>query len=359
MSRKYANWKPGRGALAGPLRAHKQLFIGGEASVRRTLLVRAGIVLLLLITVMLIFTLDRSGLRDGLDGEVSLLDILYFSMVTVTTVGYGDIVPVTPQARLIDAVLVTPIRLFIWLIFLGTAYQLVLQRFIEELRMQRLQARLQDHVVICGFGHSGRSAAQEIVKRGTSPDSVLVIDRTAAVLDDAAELGHVGLLGDATQEEILRKARLDQAQAVLVCTGRDDTTVLIVLTVRHLWPDVRIVAMVQEEENEKLIRHGGANATVLPSRVGGILVADSIATSDLTAYVLDLISVGGRVTLIEREATPGDLGKPPREIADGLVLRVHRGDQVVGFWEPDTRIQRGDRLIIIVKGTEAAGRDRN
>lgn len=359
MSRKYANWKPGRGALAGPLRAHKQLFIGGEASIRRTLLVRAGIVLLLLITVMLIFTLDRSGLRDGLDGEVSLLDILYFSMVTVTTVGYGDIVPVTPQARLIDAVLVTPIRLFIWLIFLGTAYQLVLQRFIEELRMQRLQARLQDHVVICGFGHSGRSAAQEIVKRGTSPDSVLVIDRTAAVLDDAAELGHVGLLGDATQEEILRKARLDQAQAVLVCTGRDDTTVLIVLTVRHLWPDVRIVAMVQEEENEKLIRHGGANATVLPSRVGGILVADSIATSNLTAYMLDLISVGGRVTLIEREATPGDLGKHSREIADGLVLRVHRGDKVVGFWEPDIRIQRGDRLIIIVKGTETAGRDRN
>ncbi len=344
------------GVLDRPLGVQKQLFIGGEATVRRTLLVRASIVLLLFVTVVLIFWIDRTGLKDALDGEISFLDVLYFSMVTITTVGYGDIVPVTTPARLIDAILVTPIRLFIWLIFLGTAYQLVLQRFIEDLRMQRIQARLQDHVVICGFGHSGRSAAREIVNRGTRPDSVLVIDRATTALEDAAELGHVGLLGDAAHEEILRKARIGNAKAVLVCTGRDDTAVLVVLTVRHCWPDVRIVAMVQEEENEKLIRHSGANATVLPSRIGGILVADSITTSDLTAYVLDLITVGGRVTLVEREATAGDLGKHPREIHEGLVLRVHRGEQVFGFWDQAVRVQSGDRLILIVKGESEPAR---
>lgn len=347
---------PSARALDRPLREHKQLFVGGEASVRRTLLVRATLVLLLFVTVMIIFWLDRAGLRDGLDGEVSFLDVVYFSMVTVTTVGYGDIVPVSDQARLIDAVLVTPIRLFIWFIFLGTAYQLVLQRFIEDLRMQRLQARLQDHVVICGFGHSGRSAAREMVNRGIAPASVLVIDPARTVLEEAAELGYVGLLGDATHEEVLSKARIDSAKAVLVCTGRDDTTVLIVLTVRHLWPRVRIVAMVQEEENEKLIGHSGADATVLPSRIGGTLVADSVFTSDLTAYVLDLITAGGRVTLVERQATPEDIGKHPRDIPEGLVLRVHRGDEVFGFWEQDVRVAAGDRLILIVKGETPTGR---
>jgi len=65
---------------------------------------------------------DRAGLRDNVDGAISFVDVLYFTMITVTTVGYGDIVPVTPQARLFDTFVVTPIRLFVWLIFLGTAY---------------------------------------------------------------------------------------------------------------------------------------------------------------------------------------------------------------------------------------------
>jgi len=92
---------------------------------------------------------------------------------------------------------------------------------------------------------------------------------------------------------------------VLVCTRRDDTTVLIVLTVRNLYSDVRIVAMVQEQENEKLVRQRSTSATVMPSKVGGILLADSLTTSNLAAYVLDLITAGGRVSLIERDAVPG------------------------------------------------------
>jgi voltage-gated potassium channel len=342
-------------ALARPLREHTQLFIGGEASVRRTLVVRVALVLSLLLAVVLLFWLDRDGLRDNLDGAVSFVDVVYFSMVTVTTVGYGDIVPVTPRARLIDAALVTPIRLFIWLIFLGTAYQLVIQRLIEDIRMRRLQSTLQDHVVICGFGHGGRSAARELVSRGLAPGSVLVIDPARPALEAAAEAGLIGLLGDATQEQTLRQAMVETARAVFVCTGRDDTTVLIVLTVRHLYPTVRIVAMVQEEENDKIIRHSGADVTVLPSHLGGVLAADSLESANLAGYVMDLISAGGRVTLVEREARPEDVGRALREVADGLVLRVNRGAEVVGFWEQDVRIRAGDRLVLIVHGEGRGG----
>lgn len=169
------------------------LFTKAPVPAERMLLVRLGLVLGLLFLAFLIFWLDRDGLVDNRDGHVSLTDVIYFTMVTVTTVGYGDIAPVTDQARIVDALLVTPIRLFIFLIFLGTAYEMVLRRIIEGFRMRRLQQRLRDHIVICGFGHTGRTAAAEIVAKGHPPDGIVAIDPAESALLEASEAGYIGL----------------------------------------------------------------------------------------------------------------------------------------------------------------------
>lgn len=313
---------------------------------RRTLVLRAGVVLFLFVLVILVFWLDRDGLRDNADDSISFIDVVYFTMVSVTTVGYGDIVPVTAQARLVDALFVTPIRLFIWLIFVGTAYQLVLQRLIEDFRMRRLQARLQGHVVLCGYGHSGRCAAAELAERGFDKKHILIVDLDQARVEAAAEFGYIGILGDASREETLRHTRLDQARALLVCTDRDDTNVLITLTARNLAPNVRIVARVEEAENDKLVRQSGADSTVLPSRVGGILMADSIESSHMAAYVMDLISAGGQVTLVEREPQADEIGRRPIE-SQHMIVRIVRNHQPHSIWESDVRIQAGDKLIVI------------
>ncbi|GFE87590.1 potassium channel family protein [Steroidobacter agaridevorans] len=324
----------------------RRLFVGGERSVRKTLVVRTAAVLIMFALVIAVFWFDRDGLRDNHDGAISFADVVYFTMVSVTTVGYGDIVPVTRQARLVDALFVTPIRLFIWLIFVGTAYQLVLQRLIEDFRMRRLQARLQGHVVLCGFGHAGRCAAAELVARGFDKQHILIVDLDQSRIEEAAELGYIGILGDASREHTLSETMLQQARALLVCTDRDDTNVLITLTARNLAPNVRIVSRVEEAENDKLLRQSGASATVLPSRVGGILMADSIESSHLATYVMDLISAGGQVTLVERAPHPDEIGRRPFENR-ALVLRVVRDRHSYGFWEDDLRIQAEDKLIVI------------
>jgi voltage-gated potassium channel len=239
------------------------------------------------------------------------------------------------------------VRLFIWLIFMGTAYQLVLQQLIEEFRMRRLQAKLDRHVILCGFGHSGRCAAAELVARGTDKSKVLIVDLSSERLEEAAELGYIGILGDASREETLREAMLQTAKALFVCTHRDDTNVLIVLTARHLSETLRIVTRVEEPENEKLLKQSGADATVLPSRVGGILMADSLDSSVLAGYVMDLISAGGRVILIEREARAEEIGRMPVELVESRILRVLRGSQGFGFWESDARIRQGDKLVVV------------
>ncbi|HEX6572580.1 MAG TPA: potassium channel family protein, partial [Steroidobacteraceae bacterium] len=231
-----------------------------------TLLLRAGLVLALVASVFVVFLIDREGLRDNIDGYVSVSDVFYFTMVTITTVGYGDIVPVSDPARLIDAFFVTPVRIFVWLIFLGTAYQLVLQRLIEEWRMLRLQRELKGHVIVCGYGHSGSIAANELLLRGWDPERIVVIDPDREEVAKAAERKLIGIHGDASSEELLRMAGLREAHSLIVSVGRDDTTVLVVLTARSLSKNVRIIASVREPENIKLVRAGGADEVVSPPR---------------------------------------------------------------------------------------------
>jgi len=206
-------WRIDRGRSGGSSRL---LFTGASASPERTLLVRAALVAGLLGFTMLVFWLDRAGLYDAVDGEISFSDIVYFTLVTVTTVGYGDIVPVSDRARLIDALLVTPVRIFVWFIFLGTAYEFVIRRVIEDLRMNAIQRRLESHVIVCGFGFSGRVAARELVAKGQSKERIVVIDTRADRLEAAAEAGYIGLRGDATREAALREAR----PACLLGTGQ-------------------------------------------------------------------------------------------------------------------------------------------
>ncbi|NKF20975.1 potassium channel family protein [Solimonas marina] len=328
--------------------ATSRLYIKAPRSPERTLLVRLGLLVALVSMILGIFWWDRDGLRDQIDGHVSFGDVAYFTAVTVATVGYGDIVPVTPRARLVDTVLVTPIRLVIWLIFLGTAYELVLQRWLEARRMSRMQSKMNDHLIICGFGHSGQSAAHEAVARGTPPAAVLVLDVDDARLAAAAECGYIGLRGDATREHDLADAGIERAGAVLICLDRDDSAVLAVLTVRQLNKTVRIVCSVSEEENIKLIRQAGADAIIAPAIVGGYLMADSMQSSLIADYIEDLMRSDGRVRLIERLARADEIGKPMRDIGPGLIVRLHRGEQRIGFWEAEAGIVRaGDRLIEI------------
>jgi voltage-gated potassium channel len=269
-------------------------------------------------------------------------------MVTITTVGYGDIVPVSDRARLIDAFFVTPVRIFVWLTFLGTAYQLIIQRLIEEWRMLRLQRELKDHVILCGYGHSGSIAAAELLLRGWQAEQIVVIDPDREEVTRAAERGFTGMHGDASSEEILRVAGVQRAHSVIVSVGRDDTTVLIVLTVRALSPGVRIISSVAEPENVKIVRSGGADEIVSPSRVGGYLMADAVRTQGTIDFVSELLSYRGQCQLVERAARAEEVGRLARETQGAVIVEVRRGPHRFGCWnDPSLRIEAGDRVIAI------------
>ena len=298
---------------------------------------------------MAVHWFDRAGLHDNFDEKITFPDVLYFTMVTITTVGYGDIVPVTHRARMFDTFLVTPIRVFIWLIFIGTAYQFLLRNVWEGWRMARIQQQLDEHVILLGFGGSGSEALRELLRCGVPHSKIVVVDRHAGALQEAASSGVAVLEGDATRNATLDAVRVTRAKCVAIAAGRDDTSILIVLTARRMAPDVPISVVVKADDNEDLARQAGATTVINPASFAGLLLAGSTRGPHIADYMADLAAAEGRVALRERKVTREEAGRPLASIGTGLGVRLYREGRIIGFWEPKlASLQAGDTILEIV-----------
>jgi voltage-gated potassium channel len=289
---------------------------------------------------------DREGLRDNVDGHITFADVLYFTVITVTTVGYGDIVPVTVSSRMFDTFVVTPIRLFVWLIFLGTAYDFMLKGVWERWRMRMIQGNLHGHVVVAGYGTSGSQAVHELIQRGADAAQIVVVESGTTALKRAGALGLAVVEGDATSNDVLAAVQVARAKAIIVSAGRDDTSILIVLTARSLAPDVPISVVIRSEDNEALARQAGANTVINPASFAGLLLAGSIHGRHIADYIADLANSGGCVTLNERVVTQAEIGHPLSAITTGMGMRIYRGEAAFGFWEKEAaKLEAGDLIV--------------
>src|SRR3712207_5856209 len=274
-------------------------------------------------------------------------------MISITTTGYGDVVPVANHTRLFDALVVTPIRIFFVLIFIGTAYTFVLRRTWERWRMERIQRNLCNHIIVAGFGTSGSETVDELIARGHPASEIVVIDADEEALERAESLGCPVVQADATRDRTLQAVRIEQAKALVVSAGRDDTSILITLTARHLAPKLTISVAVRNEDNELLARQAGATTVINPVSFAGLLLAGSTDGAHIADYIADLASSSGRVQLAERAVEADECGKPLSAIAKGLGVRVYRDGKPHGFWEPEARaLMPGDCIVEILPTSE-------
>jgi len=316
------------------------------------LLWRLGLAAGLVAIAVSVHWFDRGGLKDNTDGVVSFPDVVYFTMVTITTVGYGDIVPVTARARLFDAFGLTPIRLFVWLIFVGTAYDLFLRGLWERWRMSLIQRNLQGHVVVAGYGTSGAEAVNELIRLGTKRECIVVIDQDVTAVKAAESCGLTHLEGDATRNATLEAVHIARARTVIVSAGRDDTSILIVLTARRLAPTTPISVVIRSEDNEPLARQAGANTVINPASFAGLLLAGSTHGAHIADYMIDLAATNGAVVLRERPVTDAEVGKALKDIGTGAGLRIHRDGQAYEFWQSQVgRLERDDLIVEVVPAT--------
>ncbi|HKX91225.1 MAG TPA: potassium channel family protein [Sphingomicrobium sp.] len=293
--------------------------------------------------------LERDGLNDTHDGKVSFLDVIYFTMISATTTGYGDIVPVTDNTRLFDALVVTPVRILFLLFFIGTAYLFVARRSWERFIMKRIQRTLRDHIIVVGYGTKNTRAVEELISLGAEPHDIVVIDTDDRRIELAKALGCTVLKADATRDASLRAVHVDRAKLVIISAGRDDTSILVCLTTRHLAPDVRISVAVNQQDNEIPARRAGADVVVNPLDFAGLLLATTHAGQHIADYLADLATMGGRVRLVERDVREEEVGKSIKDLTEGLGLRIIRDGTAYGFWRPQAqKLQPGDIVMEIV-----------
>lgn len=312
---------------------------------------RVGFVFGLIAMAIAVHWFDKAGLRDSYDGDVSFLDVVYFTMISITTTGYGDIAPVTERARMFDALVVTPIRIFVVLIFLGTAYNFILKQSWDKWRMKILQRNLHGHVVVAGFGVSGSESVKELIARGKEPGQIVIVDGNDEALKLGEEMGCMVLRADATRDETLVNVKVDRAESVIVSAGRDDTSILIVLTIRHMAPSVPISVVVRATDNEMLARQAGADNVINPVNFAGLLLAGSCHGEHIADYLSDLASATGRVMLQEREVQPEEVGQPLRGRKGAVGVRLYRENKAYGYWQPEAKmLLAGDTIIEIVPG---------
>ena len=159
---------------------------------------------------------------------------------------------------------------------------------------------MRQHVIVCGYGTKGRSAIRSLQALGTPLDKIVVVDPEPRAIDEANSLGLTGIVGDAGRTEVLRRASVERARAVIVAANRDDAAVLITLTVRQLNPTVPITTSVREEENANLLRQSGADTVITTSATSGRLLGLSTDAPRVVAVVEDLVTGGQGLDLHQR-----------------------------------------------------------
>jgi voltage-gated potassium channel len=308
------------------------------------------------VALILIITISGTLGYHLLEGW-SFLDALYMTIISMTTVGYGETRELTDLGRVFT--------MFLLIGSIGTAGYAVstlasflvegeFQRIIQGRRMDKRIANLREHVILCGSGPTGKYIAEELFKTQTP---FVVIERDSDAIHHLLQVGDIlHLHGDATQDETLLLAGIERARGLFAVLGEDKDNVFIVLSARSLKPELRIVARVIEEENAEKLRKAGADEIVSPNAIGGLRMASVMLRPTVVNFLDEMLRVTEQTLRMEEvnlNAASPLVGRTLRDAS----IRVRTGLLVVALKsrdgayhfnpEPETLIKTDDVLIVI------------
>lgn len=282
-------------------------------------------------------------------------DALYMTAITVTTVGYREMFPLSPLGQVFTMVLAFA-GVAVILLIASELGRLLVQADIRELigsrRDLKMLDKLSDHIVVCGHGRMGR-AAIEVLQERRVPFVVVDIDETQC--RQLAEAQIPFIIGDATQEPVLRNARVGRAKTFLACLADDAHNVFAILLARQLNPKITVIARAVEEGSEERLRLAGADQVINPYRLGGMRLAFTAIKPTVMAFIeASLPGSSVELELAEfvvhpRSALAGKTlaGAEVRQRFGVIVVALKRGERSTFNPAPDERIEAGDTLVAL------------
>ncbi len=305
--------------------------------------------------------------------NVTLLDAIYMAVITIATVGYGEVIDTStnPALRVFNIfVILFGIGIMLYVFSASTAFIVEgeLKDIFRRRKMLKQIQQIKDHFIVCGAGETGQYVIEELIK---ARQPFVVIDLDETHLEKAQHLGQFPVLkGNADDEEILNAAGLERARGLVTVLPDDRDNLMVTVTVRQKNPTIRIVARCAESGMvDKLIR-AGANSAVSPNMIGGLRLASELIRPGVVGFLDQMLRNQSRTLRVEEITVPGESSWVGKTVHDtgihrrfdllALALRRAAGDMV---YNPhgDVVLASGDVLVVmgdvekVWKAREAAG----
>lgn len=309
-----------------------------------------------LIAGLLIFTLIAGTIGFRLIEQYSFFDAFYMTLITITTVGYQELRPLSEPGRIFNSFLIlfgVSAMFFAVGAMTQTIIELELQDRYGQRRKKKMIAGMQNHFIVCGFGRVGRNASYEL-QRSKVP--FLILDKSEQRVQRAIEAGMFAVVADATRDDTLREAGVMRATGLMAALPSDAENLFIILSAKTLNSKLRVVTRASEEEAEEKLRRAGADIVFAPYTLAGYRLAQALVRPHVLQF-LDLATKDLGLSLtIEQVRVAPDAEFASKRLVDVLtktelnliVLAIRKSDGRMLFNpSSETEVSAGDFLIAL------------
>lgn len=288
---------------------------------------------LALFLLIFVFALGVLGFR--LITAMSWIDAIYMTVITVTTVGYGEVIPLGETGRLFTVFLIIiSVFVFAYAISVITEYILsrsALRNIIQRKTLKKIK-RMENHIIICGFGRNGKEASEKL---SAHDQEFVIIEKDRDVIERYENSDISFVEGNASEDEVLEKAGIHQAKCLITALPSDADNLFVVLSARQINNKLLIISRASQESSYKKLKLGGADNVIMPDKIGGEHMASLVVVPDLVEFI-DNLSISGKNTTNIEEIKIEDVTTSDKEITlKELDLRRETGCTVIGYKTPE------------------------